>query len=280
MKTNSIMSPENINRYTFGDFTITSLTDGTLNLPLANIIPDNSNFDSPLFHAKPDAMQITPINIFLIDTGSQKILVDTGLAHRYNTPSGLLMNSLINAGYQPEQITAILITHLHPDHISGLLTPDGKQAFIHAELYINNDEINYWTGDQVAQEHQSLSTLIKTLIKPYTIKTFTPGQTIFDGISAFASQGHTPGHVGFLCTSKNKNVLVWGDIIHFPTVQFAHPEISLRDDSNYLQAIQTRKSILHVAVQQSYVIAGVHLPSPGLGTITQIADESYQWNPL
>ena len=141
MKTNSNPSPQYSDRYTFGNFTIISLYDGFLNLPLANIIKDDTNFDHPLFHAKPDATQKTAINVFLIDTGTQIILVDTGLAKKYGTQTGLLIDSLKTAGYKPEEISAIFITHLHSDHISGLLTCDGKKAFINAQLFINKAQM-------------------------------------------------------------------------------------------------------------------------------------------
>ncbi|MBV8661133.1 MAG: MBL fold metallo-hydrolase [Candidatus Dependentiae bacterium] len=268
--------------YSIGQFKLIYLLDGTIDFPLDHIIKDSTNFDHPYFHKQPGESIQVPINVFLVDTGKQVILFDTGLAGMFHSKTGQLAKSMQQAGYKPEQITAICITHFHPDHISGLLHADGTKAFVHADLYVAKSEADYWLN---STEHGSIVSLLQKVFASYNVQKFTPDQQLFDGISVYASPGHTPGHVGFLCKSGNQIVLIWGDIIHMPAIQFAHPGISFTDDTDSAQAILTRKAILQQAIQQGWIIAGVHLASPGIGTITFAKDSTadqpaYQWVPI
>nr|WP_247652849.1 hypothetical protein [Ideonella aquatica] len=99
------------------------------------------------------------------------------------------------------------------------------------------------------------------------------------GLSVVPTHGHTPGHSSFLFSSKGRQLLVWGDVVHSHAVQFAHPEVSLEFDVNQKQAIATRKALFQRAAQAGWQIAGAHLPFPGLGRIRQDA-KGYAWVPV
>ncbi len=270
--------------YAIGNFKLVSLYDGSIDFPFEHIIKDATNFDHPYFHAQQGASKQVPINVFLLDTGAQAILFDTGLAGMFRSKTGQLMQSMQQMGYGPDQITAILITHFHPDHISGLLQ-DGSKAFPHAKLYLAQAELDYWLRSDTAAEHASIRSFVQKVMALYDVHAFAPDEQLFDGVRALASSGHTPGHAGFLCQSGQQKLLVWGDIIHMPEIQFIHPGISFSDDTDHAQAITTRKRILQQAVQESWIIAGVHLDSPGVGTVQMTQDtagegSSYQWMPM
>lgn len=272
-------------QYTIGKFKLVSLLDGQIDFLLKNIIKDGTDFDHPYFHAQADASVQVPINVFLLDTGTQIILFDTGLAGKFHSKTGLLAQSMEQAGYRADQIMAIMITHFHPDHISGLLHQDGTKAFPNAKLYVAQSESDYWLSSDIAAEHASIASSVQKVLALYNVHKFASGDQLFDGVSVYASPGHTPGHVGFLCQSEQQKLLVWGDIIHMPQLQFAHPGISFVDDTDHVQAIATRKHILQQAMQESLIIAGVHLVSPGVGTVRMmsgsIADQpGYEWVPM
>lgn len=270
--------------FSVGNFKLFSLYDGSIDFPFEHIIKGDVNFDHPYFHEAAGASLQVPIHVFLLDTGKQVILFDTGLAGMFHSKTGQLAQSMLQAGYQADQITAICITHFHPDHISGLLHADGSKAFAHAQLCVAQAELDYWLQPEVAAQHSSIASFVQKVVALYDVRKFVPGEQLFDGVSVFASFGHTPGHVGFLCESGFQKLLVWGDMIHMPDIQFAHPEISFTDDTDSQQAIATRKQVLQQAVDHEWMIAGVHLASPGVGTIKLVqvssADKpSYQWAP-
>ncbi len=267
---------------TFGNFKVVALLDGYVDLHLQNIVKDASNFNHPYLHVQhPDEVIQIPVNVYLIDTGTQIILVDVGLAGYDNSPTGLLIENVNQAGYQREQITDILITHLHPDHAAGLLTKEGKKAFPNARLHISEKEVQYWIHEQ--QMYPELTPFIQALIKPYVLQTFTPNQQLFKGISVFSTPGHTPGHSGFLFESDHRKLLIWGDIVHIHELQFEHPAISLKDDTDGQQAIQAREELFKQVSQEAILIGGAHLPFPGLGyvkvTSHAASSVSYFWNP-
>jgi glyoxylase-like metal-dependent hydrolase (beta-lactamase superfamily II) len=266
-------------QYQFDNYKIISLLDGQIDFPLKNIIKDNTTFDHPYFHAAQDASIKVPINVFLIDTDSQKILFDVGLAGMFHSKTGKLEESLKQAGYASDQITAICITHFHPDHIGGLLHADGTKAFAHADLFVAQAEVDYWLN---SSDHASITSLVNKAFSLYTVHKVVPGQKILDNLTVVATPGHSAGHISFLCDTGQKKVLIWGDIMHMPELQFAHPGISFLDDTNAAQAILTRKYILQQALQQGWIVAGVHLVSPGIGTISDLiaGQNSYQWLPL
>lgn len=271
--------------YKIGDFTLVSLFDGQIDFPLKNIIQDGTGFDHPYFHAQAGASIQVPINVFLLDTGANIILFDTGLAGMFHSKTGQLAQSMEQSGYRVDQITAVCITHFHPDHISGLVHVDSSKAFANATLYVAQSEVDYWLGADVAAEHASIALLVKKILALYDVHKFNADDQLFDGVTVYASPGHTPGHVGFLCQSEHQKLLVWGDVMHMPQIQFAHPGISFLDDTDHVQAIATRQHVLAQAVQDSMIIAGVHLVSPGVGTVQKevgsTADRpSYRWMPM
>lgn len=263
-----------------GKFKVVALFDGYVDLHLQNIVKGDSQFEHPYLQATSpnDVIQI-PINVYLVDMGSRVVLVDVGLAGYEGSQSGLLLQALQKAGYEPDQITDILITHLDPDHVAGLLTKDGQKAFKNAWLYVSKQDLAYWVYEQ--QLYPQLSQLMAKLIVPYKLQTFLPNQKLFDGVSVYSMPGHTPGHSGFLFESDGQKLLFWGDVVHIHELQFSHPGISLTDDSDSAQAIETRKNLFEKASSESILVAGAHIPYPGIGWVRKTEElEGFVFEPV
>jgi glyoxylase-like metal-dependent hydrolase (beta-lactamase superfamily II) len=212
------------------------------------------------------------VNAFVVKTPADLILVDTG-----NGPLAGLSQSLRRAGISPDDITAVLLTHFHGDHVSGLLTGEGLAAFPKAAVYADTAEDNYWMGDPGRAGRP------KQLLAPYIeadrYKLFSPGQEILPGVTVVELYGHTPGHVGFYFKGGERDLLAWGDIIHVRYVQFKYPEATMSYDVDPERAAESRKKIYSDASEKGYYVAGAHLPFPGIGQVVK-ADGAYDYKPI
>ncbi len=262
-----------------GDFKVIALSDGT--------VPIDAN--KLMKYARPGeindllkkSFQTTPveasINGFLVIVNNQLILIDAGTAGAYGPSAGHLTASLINAGYKPEQIDAILITHIHVDHTGGLMDSD-KMVFPNATIYVSKPEIDFWLNE--ANKKKAPKAMLpffeyaeKTIV-PYRkagkIKTFGYGKELFPGITPIATPGHTSGHTSYAIESKGQKLLFWGDITHIGAIQLADPSVSIEFDVYPKLAAITRKKVLAEAAKDGYWIAGSHLSFPGIGHLTAV----------
>jgi glyoxylase-like metal-dependent hydrolase (beta-lactamase superfamily II) len=226
------------------------------------------------------------INAFLINTGSKLILVDSGAGVLYGDCCGRVMANLRAAGYRPEQVDEILLTHLHKDHAGGI-SAGGAPAFPNAVLRLEQREADYWLSkEQQAAAPEFLRSFFdaaRAAVQPYRdAGRFQPyagfGQ-LEPGIRALAAPGHTPGHAAYLVESQGRQLLVWGDIVHVAALQFPNPEATLKYDSDASGAAATRRDLLQLAARQDIVVGAAHIAFPGLGRIRQDG-ASYQWLPL
>ena len=200
-------------------------------------------------------------NIFLLKLNGKNIIVDSGMGYH-------LVENLAKEGISPEQVDIVLLTHMHGDHIGGLLK-DGVRVFPNAELYISEKEVAYWTDKQLqatlpeGQQRgfagaQAVVDAYKDklhLFEPQSIEQMTE---LIPGVKSIASYGHTPGHTCY----------IWGDLINFPTVQVPHPEIATRHDIDPTQAAVSRAHVLSWLERQGITVAGMHVPYPGMGQLT------------
>jgi glyoxylase-like metal-dependent hydrolase (beta-lactamase superfamily II) len=220
----------------------------------------------------PDGTWASAVNAFLLRTSDKNILIDAGLGRA-------LQSNLASAGLNPEQINIILLTHMHGDHIGGLLA-DGKKVFPNADLYIAKAEYDYWI--------KSDNKLALNVLSAYKdrLKLFIPSEIstkkkeLFAGVSAVAAYGHTPGHTAYLIESQSSKLLIWGDLTHVTPVQFPHPEIAVTYDVEPSKAIESRKQIMEFAAKNNIPIAGMHIAFPAMGTLKKEGRGGYVLNPL
>ncbi|MDL2259316.1 MBL fold metallo-hydrolase [Deltaproteobacteria bacterium OttesenSCG-928-K17] len=274
-----------------GDFLVTALYDGFINLApslfhgaeaakMQELI--DGNFQPQTNDGVP-----TAVTTYLIDDGVNRTLVNTGGAKCAGPTMGGLLENLRAAGYAPESITAVLLTHLHFDHVCGLTNADGQPLYPQATVYASTEECAFWLSPETAaaapESARPFFEMAAKAVAPYVncnaFVRFKDGDEIRPGIKAMLTPGHTPGHASFLLNSRGESLLLWGDIVHSHALQFAHPEISNDFDSDQAQAIATRQTLFDRSVREKWLIGGDHLPFPGLGHLTKNA-AGYRWVPL
>ena len=212
------------------------------------------------------------VNAFLLHLGERLALVDAGCGSALGAGLGLLAANLAALGVQPGDIDVVLATHLHPDHAGGLLDGNGGAAFPRAELVVHEAERRFWMDDGMranAQEaHQPFFDLARAALAAYAGRTrcFTAGE-VLPGVTALAEPGHTPGHTGYVVGSGADALLIWGDIVHLPGIQFARPDAGMTFDADGAQAIATRRRVMDMAAAERLRICGMHLDFPAFGHV-------------
>jgi len=279
-------------RYALGGFTVTALYDGSLNIPLSAYQGAGQErmhgLAAEQFLDQPAGVP-TSVNAYLIDTGSHRILVDTGTAACFGPDPDLghVPENLRAAGYAPEDIDIVLITHLHGDHFCGLKRGDGKRAYPNAAVWVAQAEAAYWLDEKIAaakpENQQGAFEQAREVMGLYRaagrLHLFTPGETIVPGLGIVPAPGHTPGHTAFLFESQGRSLLVFGDIVHCYAVQFPLPAVWVVSDIDPKQAVATREALFARLARDGTAIAGAHLPFPGIGHIRR-EGEGYAYVPV
>ncbi|PKO57683.1 MAG: MBL fold metallo-hydrolase [Betaproteobacteria bacterium HGW-Betaproteobacteria-19] len=277
-------------RMMVGQFEITALYDGYLDLD-AKLLKNASQRDIQRLLAKRfttgPAIQ-TAVNAYLINTGSKLVLIDAGAAKAFGPSLGFIPDNLRAAGYDPAKIDVVLLTHLHGDHVNGLLTADGKAVFPNASVHAAKADADFWLPAEALAKADEASRpffqMAQSALAPYQaagrFSTFDDGAELIPGFKALAAPGHTPGHSGFLIESAGQRLLVWGDIIHNAATQFENPEISIEFDIDRKLAVATRQKLLNRVVKDKLMVAGMHLPFPGIGHVRREGKGSFEWIPV
>lgn len=273
-------------RLQLGDTRVTALNDGVFELSSEALLidPRPGEVAELLAKAGKPATLPTAVNAYLVERDGHRTLIDTGSGTNLGPALGKVAAALDTAGVAPESIEAVLITHLHPDHIGGLITADGKAAFPAATLWIEAAEKAYWT-DPAEREKADAGTsgtfdAVAAALAPYIaagkLSTFTPGQPVVAGIASVPLAGHTPGHAGYRVEGGGQTLLVWGDIVHAADVQFTDPAIAIRFDSDAAAAQATRAALFADAAARGYWIAAAHIAYPGIGEV-RAAGDHFEW---
>lgn len=277
-------------RLMLGQFEVTALFDGALDLDtklLLNTTPTELNkLLTRMFVGNPK-MQ-TAVNAYLINTGNNLVLVDAGAAKLFGPGLGFILQNMKAAGYDPSQVDTVVITHLHGDHVGGITDAEGKPLFPKARILVAKEDDAYWLSQQVADKApeamQRFFRMVRESAAPYQKngqwQTFTEGSVLVPGIKAVKANGHTPGHTAFAVESEGQKLLIWGDLVHAHAVQFTRPEVSFEYDVDREQAVATRKSIFKTMAISKSLVAGMHLPFPGIGHVRWDGKESYSWVPI
>ena len=275
-------------RLMLGNFEVTALYDGAIDLDeklLKNI--DKRDIQRLLAREFLKGPKVqTAVNAYLVNTGSKLILVDAGAAKLFGPGLGNIVDNLKAAGYGPEQVDTVLITHLHGDHVNGLVTPDGQRVFANAEVWSAKADNDFWLSEAIAaqapKDFQPFFKMSRDAAAPYLAagkwKTFDSDRELLAGISSVDTHGHTPGHASYLLQSGDQRLLILGDLVHNHAVQFARPEVAFEFDNDPKQAVIARKRIWALAAKEKLMVAGMHLPFPGIGHVRKEA-KGYAWVP-
>lgn len=273
-------------RFPFGRTTVTALCDGHFALHSLDVLRgDAVSLGKLLECARLGPVVHSHVNAFLVEHGTHRILIDTGAGALQDDTLGQLTVRLAAAGVQPEQIDMVLLTHLHPDHIGGLVR-DGTAVFPHAEIYLPRVEAAFWLGNSHRDVDASVLATFehaRHILAPYQgqgrCHLFDPGASWHGLIAAESLPGHTSGHTGYRLHADDGDIVFCGDLFHVAGVQLADPGIAVCYDSEPMQARTTRAMFLAKACKDGDIVAAAHAPFPGLGHI-EAAGESYAWRPL
>jgi glyoxylase-like metal-dependent hydrolase (beta-lactamase superfamily II) len=264
-------------RVKLGEFQLTVVSDGARPIPLPPRFVLNHTNEEVLEVAEaagmPKGEVVGPFNPMVVDTGSKRVLIDTG----YGTLSptvGRLPKSLAMAGIDPNSIDVVLISHMHGDHINGIRTSDGSLAFQNAEIMVPAVDWAFWmSDDNMARAPEGFINwsfgLTRTVFSDIKdrVTRFDWGQEIAPGITAIETAGHTPGHTSFVIQSGPGRMLFQADVSNVPELFVRHPDWQLAFDTDPERAVATRHRIYGMAVAEKLLLCGYHFPFPGFGFI-------------
>lgn len=271
-----------------GDGEIIALSDGTAPQDLTKLLTNTrpgqidslskANYQATTFECS--------VNAYLVKKDGKLILIDAGASNVYGPQLGHLKQNLISAGYKPEQIDAVLLTHIHMDHIGGII--DGETpVFPNATIYISQKEADFWlnpenkknAANNQAAFFDGAQLKLAPIKKAGKLKTFEFGKELFPGITPIVGIGHTPGHAFYIVESRGHKIVFVGDILVSLPVQFAAPKITSIYDYEAAQAAKTRINILQSAASGGYWLAISHASFPGIGHIAA-SGEGFRWIPI
>ena len=284
-----VQSQAGFYRMTIGDINVTALSDGTVGLQILDGLLLNAK-SGEVEKLLADDYQKSPIdasiNAFLVRLNGKLILIDAGSAELVGPTANKLPNSLRSVGVQPEQITDIFLTHIHPDHSGGLMEGN-KMVFPNATVHVDKREVEYWFDKSIAEKAaEPLKTFfsqVDTKVKPYLdsgqVKTFDGATEFFPGFRSQPSYGHTPGHSLYVLENGGEKLVFCGDLVHVDAVQFSNPSVCIRFDSDPAKAAEQRKKTFADAAKHRYLLAFDHVSFPGVGHVREEGDH-YQWIPV
>lgn len=273
-------------RLALGDARVTALSAGTVDLDLHKLLQGAApkRIDQLLVRGFLENPVRTSINVFLVETGGRRVLVDTGSGELFGGNVSRLMESLTVAGVQPDQIDDILITHAHLDHIGGLVL-GGEAVFRNATIHISEADLAFYlqpVRSSVPHADAGSSEIAEKMLRPYVnagkIKLFSGASEVVPGITATVYRGHTPGSAVFTLERENKKIRFVGDMIH-STIQFDDPALTIGFDTDSSRARTVRKLFFAKTASERSLMAGPHLPFPGIGHLRK-SDGGYVWVPV
>jgi glyoxylase-like metal-dependent hydrolase (beta-lactamase superfamily II) len=272
-----------------GDFEVTALFDGAAQFDLNWLTAKKATMNgvAKALHADPHLLDACDTG-FLVNTGKEVILIDAGAGTWFGGGAlGRLVVSLRSAGYSPEQVDRVLVTHLHSDHIGGLTTQDGKRVFPNADIFVAKAESDFWLSPEIAAKapkdaqpfFQAAQAISAPYLKAGKWHTFSDSDALGDGVRVVSLHGHTPGHTGYEFSSHGQKILFWGDTIHEQLVQLSHADVTVVFDIDHAAAAAMRKQSFPTLASEAALIAGPHMPFPGIGRLRKEAN-GYVWAPV
>ena len=259
-----------------GEASIDIVSDGHLQLPLSMVlgrVPEDQRAEWLKSHPEDVETVKSPLNLTLYRDGERTVLFDAGSGPNFMASAGKIKDALDAIGVAPDDVTNVVFTHAHPDHIWGVIDDFDEMVFANAEYAMSQVEWDYWfdpeTVNKVPEERQSFAVGAKRMMEAIEEKVsrFTPGSEVLPGIEAFDTSGHTPGHTSFVIHQGSDSLMVVGDVLTNAEYSFSHPEWEMGTDSDAAQGVAARKALLDRLATDKTHLVGYHLPHPGTGRV-------------
>jgi len=265
-------------RYKVGDMVVTAINDGFARRPLEGFVrnAELSAVQSAMAAAflPTDALPIS-FTTLVVQNGAQLTLLDTGNGDSGAPTSGVWMRNFRAAGFTPEQVTRVVFSHFHGDHINGLRLKDGALVFPNAELIVPAPEWAFWMDDArmgaAPEAMRGAFQNVRRVFAPVAanVKQFQPGEEVAPGITSVAAFGHTPGHCVFMISSGNGKLMFMADTTNHPALFVRNPDWSAVFDMDADVARATRRRLLDMAAAEKTQVHFYHAPFPATGFIAK-----------
>lgn len=220
----------------------------------------------------------------IVNTGNEIVLFDTGNGANGFIPrpaAGWLAAGLAPAGFKPEDIDVVVLTHAHPDHVGGLID-NGAPLFPNARYVIGKSEYEFWSPEgKHSGDLEKFASVFRANTKPIAdkISFVKSGDSVVPGVQAMEAYGHTPGHLMYLIESDGKRLLFWGDCAHHHVASLAKPDWHCVFDTDTETAAATRKRVFDMVVTDRLGVIGYHMPFPSVGYLERLPSSGYRWVP-
>jgi glyoxylase-like metal-dependent hydrolase (beta-lactamase superfamily II) len=250
-----------------GDLTVIALSDGQTTMPATHLHgPDGQPLPAAALSGADlvDGKLRLQVMAFAVCGPDGCVLIDTGAADAWHPSLGHLPAALAEAGLSAADIATVALSHTHVDHVSGLVAADGTLAFPNAKVFVPEAEMPLF---------RAIPRMAPVLSRAVMMQ---PGEGLMPGVMALAAPGHEVGHMVFLVGGR---LLIWGDVVHHPAVQFADPAVTWAFDTDPDMARTTRLSLMARAASEDWPVAGAHLGFPGIGRIS-VAGRGYAFDPI
>lgn len=273
-----------------GEMEVISLNDGVSRRPLVAEFVKNAPLDEvkALLTSQnlPTNYIDIPFNTFLVVNGNQRYLMDTGFANNGGPTTGKTIENMAAAGYKPEDINNVIISHFHGDHINGLLYKDGTLVYPNAKVHVPAGEYAFWMDkDRLEKAPAGLKAAMTNAQRVFSnipadrLVKFESGSEVAPGITSVAAFGHTPGHSLFTVKSGGQTFIYVADITNVPALFARNPDWAVSFDMDPEMARQSRRKIFDMIVNEKMMAGGFHFPFPSMGTITP-SGNGFQFNPI
>lgn len=276
----------NREHFSVGDIQCIAINDGTFSYPpdwFFSNVPQEQLQESLRNRDLPLNQVISPYTCLVVKTGKHRVLIDTG-ADGLAPTTGDLLKHLKAEGITPEEITTVVLTHAHPDHIGGVLDASGKAAFPNAQYVMSKTEWDFWTSKPDLRS-TGMDDHVKELLVSCASKNLPPlkprmelleaEKEIVPGVHAVPAPGHTPGHMALVISSAKEQLLHMADTVLHP-MHLEHPAWRTVFDLNQEDAATTRRRLLDRAAADKANVLAYHFPFPGLGHVTSTGS-AWRW---